>query len=155
MSEVQFRSMPPGQELELSLTADSPTYAFGERRQHFVALKIPDGFIGTTIQVRTFLSTAFLPSAKAVIPEFIYLGVDFKPVERAVTGSFQQTAGFWRTAIAGRAEVPPDARYIMVVAGDGSSGRPLFNVGGGRIFSIPAAELGDFTLRLFGEPLAK
>ena len=43
------------------------------------------------------------------------------------------------------------ARYIPVVAGDGSSGRPLINVGGGRTFSIPAAQFGDFTLRLFGE----
>ena len=155
ISEFQFHPLPLGQEVEFSLTTEGPTYAFGEHRQRFIALKMPDGFIGTTIQVKMFLSTAFLPRASVVIPEFIYLGADLRIVERQTTKGFQEAGGFFRTALLGRAEVPPDARYIVVIAGDGDGGRPIYNVGGGRAFGISPATEGDFTLRLFGESVTR
>jgi hypothetical protein len=155
ISEFQFHPLPAGQEVEFSLTPEGPTFAFEERAQRFIALKIPDDFVGTTIQVRMYLASSFLSRTSAVVPEFIYLGANFKVVERQITKGFQEAGGFFRIAVLGRAEVPPDARYIVVVASDGSKGHPTYNVGGGRAFNVPAATEGDFTLRLFGQSAAK
>jgi hypothetical protein len=151
ITDFNFVPMPLGQEMELSFTADLPTYAFDGRPQHFIALKIADGFTPTAIQVRTYLSTGFLPYATAVLPQFIYLGPDLRIVERQSTRGFQQAGGFWRQGVTGRADVTPIARYIVVVAGDGSEERPIYHSESGRAFSIPPAALGAFTLRLFGQ----
>lgn len=155
ISEFQFRPLPAGQEVEFSLTPEGPTFAFDERAQRFIALKMPDDFVGTAIQVKMYLSSSFLSKTSAVVPEFIYLGANLKVVERQITKGFQEAGGFFRTAVLGRAEVPPDARYIVVVASDGSKGHPIYNVGGGRAFNVPAAAEGDFTLKLFGQSVVK
>lgn len=143
--------MPLGKEVEFGLKADTSAYAFDGRRQHFVALKIPAGFTATTIQVRTYLSTGFLPRATAVIPEVIFLDRNRAIMAKKATTDFREAGGFWRASLLGRVDVPRDARYIIIVAGDGSSGRPVYHSENRTSYSIPPAALGEFTLRLFGE----
>jgi hypothetical protein len=155
VSEFKFRPLPLGQDVELSFTAEDSTYAFAGRRQHFIALKVPDGFSATTIHVRSYLKGSFLPTASAVIPDFYYFDANLKMIGKESSGDFQSAGGFWRSAVSGRARVAGGARYIMVVAGDGSNGVPVVQSGNGISHRIPAAPLGDFAVRLFGEPLGK
>jgi hypothetical protein len=155
LSEFKFRPIPLGQDMELSFTAEDSAYAFSGRRQHFIALKIPDGFSATTIHVRSYLLGSFLPMTSAVIPEFYYLGADLKIIGTASTGDFQPAGGFWRTAVSGRARVAAGTRYIVAVAGDGGNGVPVVYSENRTAYRIPAAPLGDFSLRLFGESLGK
>lgn len=151
MAQFNFRSIPLGQDFNLSITPAEPTFSFSDRLVHFVPLKVPDNFIATAIQVKSFLSTDYLPKATAVFPDFIYLDANFKIVGKAVVTDMQSAGNFWGSAISSRAQVPPKTLYIVVVAGDGSGGFPTINAGSGRPYSIPAAALGDISLRLFGE----
>ena len=151
ISEFTFRPVLLGQEVEFSLSPANPTYDFSGPRQHFVALRIPDGFAATTIQVRTYLSTAYLPQATAVIPEFLFLDVDYKVLTRRPTENFQTAGGFWRSAVSGRVQVPSQTRYIVVTAGDGRSGVPVVRSENGTPYRVNPAALGDFSLRMFGE----
>ena len=73
LSALPFQPMPLGQELEVSLTPAGPTYDFSGKRQHVAALKIPDGFSATTVQVRTYLSGIFIWNMSALIPGFVFL----------------------------------------------------------------------------------
>jgi hypothetical protein len=155
ISEFQFRTPPLGQEVEFSLSPAESTYDFHGRRQHFIALKVPDGFQLTAVQVRTYLSTAYLPNATAVIPEFIHYGSDFQLLAKSSTSNFQTAGGFWRSGIAGRTQVPPGTKYIVVIAGDGGSGLPTVYSENRTPYMIPAAALGEFSLRLFGESVKK
>jgi hypothetical protein len=156
MAEFQFRPLPPGDEVELSFSPSDPAYEFDGQRKHFAAFSIPDGFTPTAMQVKTFLSGGYLPSATAVVPAFIYLDSEFRPIQRSPTTGLQSVGGFWRAGLAGRAAVHPRARYVVVIAGDGiAGGLPVVYSENRTPYVIPAAALGDFSLRLFGEQARK
>jgi len=153
MAEFHFRTLAPGQEVEFTISAAEPTYEFSGRAQHFVALGIPDDFAASAIQVRSFLTTPYLPSTSAVMPEFIYLGSDFRVVGGSPASGFQSAGTFWRSAVSGRARVPSGTRYVVVIAGDGRGGLPVLYSENRTPYTVRPAALGDFSLRLFGEPL--
>jgi len=149
MGEIRFRDLPPGQELEFSLTPSGATYDFSGQRRPFIALKLPDGFTPSTIQVRSYLPGFYYGvKTTAVLPEFVYLGSDLRVIGSAPSQGFQSGGGFWRSAVTGRVAVPPETRYMLVTAGNGSASFPLVD---GRLFTIGPAASGDFSLRLFGE----
>lgn len=151
VSAITFRALPAGHPVEFNLTADAPTYRFSGERRHFVAFSIPSDFSATTIQVTSFLTTAYLPKATAVLPDFLYLDADKQVLGRSSTRDFQSAAGFWRSGVAGRAEVPAGTRYVIVFAGKGDAhGGPTLLSGNGTPWPVRAAAIGDFSLRLFG-----
>ena len=143
--------MPLGQELELSLTPESPSYEFSGRRQHVAALKIPDGFSATDIQVRIYPSGIFVWNMSGIVPEFVFLDANHKMLAMRPTEDFQRATGFWRSGVNGRVSVPPGARYFVVKPGDGSRGVPIVHSDNGTPGRVNPAALGDFSLRIFGE----
>jgi hypothetical protein len=151
LSALPYRTMPLGQELELSLTPHSPTYDFSGKRQHVVALKIPDGFSATTLQVRTYLSGVFIWNMSALVPEFVFLDQNHKIIGTRPTESFQRATGFWRSGVSGTVSVPAGARYFVVKPGDGSAGVPAVYSDHGTPGKVNPAAVGDFSLRIFGE----
>ena len=151
MSEVTFRPIPLGQDLELGLSAASPTYEIGGKRRHFVALKIPDGFEATAIEIKSYLTTAFLPRASAVVPELVFLDGNHRVLDTRPAEDFEVLRDFGRSGVTGRVNVPVTARYFMVMAGDGSRGVPVIHRGGGSSYRVNPAALGDFSVRVFGE----
>lgn len=153
MAQFRFSPLAPGREVELRFSASEPVYDFAGQHRHFIALSIPDDFAASAIQVRSFLTSPYLPSTSAVIPDFIYLGSDFEVLEKSPATGFQNAAGFWRSAVLGRARVPPAARYIVVIAGDGSGGLPVLYSENRTPYTVRPAALGDFSLRLFGAPV--
>jgi hypothetical protein len=150
MGDIRFRELPPGQGIEFSLTASEAMYEFSGQRRHFIGLKVPEGFTPSTIQVHSYLPTLYYGyKTTAVLPEFLYLGSDLRVIHSAHAGGFQSAGGFWRSAVTGRVAVPPDTRYILVFAGNRSATFPTIDR---TPFTIGPAALGDFSLRLFGEP---
>lgn len=154
ISEFQFRPFAPGSEVEFSLTPTEASYTFADKRQHFIALQLPDNFSATTIQVRSFLSTSFLPLATAVLPDFVYLNSDLNVIGKSSTGGTQAGGGFWRGSVIGRVQVPQRTRYVVVTAGTSSSTATVHSENG-TPHQLPSAALGDFTLRLFGDSGSK
>ena len=148
---MPFRTMPLGQELELTFDSGTPVYDFAGRRQHFAALKIPEGFSASMIQVRTYLSGTFIWDMGAVLPEFVFLDEGHKVIATRSTENYQRATGFWRSSVTGRAAVPAQARYFVVKPADGSGGVPVVHSDNGTPGRVKPAALGDFSLRLFGE----
>lgn len=151
LSALPFRPMPLGQELELSLTSASPTYDFSGKRQHVAAVKIPDGFSATVIQVKTYLSGLFVWNMSALLPEFVFLDDRYQVLATRPTENYQRATGFWRSAVNGRVAVPAGARYVVVKPGDGSAGVPVVHGDKGASGRVNPAAVGDFSLRIFGE----
>jgi hypothetical protein len=156
IEEFTFRSIPLGEDVPVSISAKDSTYTFTEKPQHFVAFKVPDGFVATTIQAKTYLSTDFLPNATALFPEFIFLDANFGLLRRAELGNMQVAGEFWRGgAFAGRSSVPGLARYFIIVAAESGGQTPPYRAENGRPYQIPAAALGSLSVRLFGEKATK
>ena len=152
LSELPFRSFAPGQEVEFTFNESTPAYDFSGRRQHFVALQIPESLTPTAIQVRTYLSGTFIWNMSAVVPEFVFLDAKHQVLATRPTENFQRASGFWRSAVSGRVVVPAETRYLVVKPADGSSGVPVIHSDNGTPGRVNPAALGDFSLRLFGEP---
>ena len=155
MAEFAFRPIPVGQDVDFSITSTEPTFTFSGQPEHFVAFKVPDRFVVATIQVKSYLSTDFLPRATAVIPDFIYLDASYRVIGKSAVTHLQEAGGFWGGAFSGRTQAPSTTRYIVVVAGDGSKGIPVYHSENGMAHPIPAAALGKLALRLFGESVTK
>ena len=151
VSEVTFRPLSLGQDLGLSLSASSPTYEISGNRRHFVALKIPDGFEATAIHIKSYLTTPFLPKTSAVVPEFVFLDGSYRVIDTRPAEDFEVLREFGRSGVTGRVNVPVTARYVMVMASDGSRGVPVIHIGGGSSHRVNPAALGDFAVRIFGE----
>lgn len=150
--EFKFHPLPLGQEIDFSIASGNPTYPFvAGRREHFVAFRVPDGFSVTTIQSTSYLSTDFLPKATALLPDFIFLNGAYQQVGRVSVTDLQERGTFWGGALGGTVMVPPGVRYLVVVAGIGD-GSSHYRSANGRLYKIPAAALGKFSLRMFGEP---
>ena len=151
LSTLPFRPMPLGQEVAVNLTPASPTYDFSGQRQHIAALRIPDGFSATVIQVRTYLSGIFVWNMSALLPEFVFLDRSYQVLATRPTENFQRASGFWRSGVNGRVAVPAGARYFVVKPGDGSAGVPVVHSDNGTPGRVNPAAVGDFSLRIFGE----
>ena len=153
INEFEFRRLPLGQEFVFSITSADATYQFSSgRREHFAAFSIPDGFSATTIQIRSYLSTDFLPKATALLPDFIFLDGGYRQIGRMSAKNLQEQGNFWGGALGGTVAVPQGTRYFVVVAGNGD-GSNYYRSENGRLHPIPAAALGKLSLRLFGEPI--
>jgi len=151
VKEFDFRPIRLGEDVEFSLTSGGPASSFSGGREHFSAFKVPDGFVATSIQSKSYLSTDLLPMATAVIPELRFYDESFLEIGKAGATNAQGATGFWRSAISSRAAIPVGTRYIVVTAGNTSGGLPTMRSENGRVHRIPAAAIGDLSLRLFGE----
>lgn len=156
LSEINFRLITPGNDMDVSITADSPTFTFAAAPEHFVALKLPANFAATTIQIKSYLSTDYLPNATALIPEFIFLNANNVIVGKAPLANVRVAGEFWRGGVfSGSSLVPSGTQHIVMVAGKGNSSVPAYPSANGRLYNIPLAALGEISLRLFGDPTTK
>lgn len=154
IDQFNFRSISLEQENRLSITTADSTFPFNGRPVHFAAFKLPIDFAATTIQIKSYLSTDFLPKATAVIPDLIYLDAGLRIVGKTSITNIHEDGGFWGGAFSGKAIVSPEVRYIVVIAGGEGKAYPYASANG-RLHFIPAAALGDLSFRLFGETISK
>lgn len=156
LSEISFRPIALGDDIDVSVTADSPTFTFAAAPEHFVALKVPPNFTATTIQIKSYLSTNYLPNATALIPEFIFFNANNVAIGKAPLANVRVAGEFWRGGVySGSSSVPSGTQHIVIVAGKGSSTVPAYPAANGRPYNIPLAALGELSLRLFGESNTK
>ena len=147
VSALPFRTMPLGQDLEISITPETPTLEFAGRRQHVAALKVPDGFAATTLLTTTYLSGILVWSMSALLPEFVFLDERYGVIATRPAEGFQRTS----RGMSGRVAVPGGTRYVLVKAADGNAGVPVVHSGNGTSHRVNPAPVGDFSLRIFGE----
>lgn len=147
---VSFTLVALGQETEFNVKPDSQTLEFSGMRKHIVAIKIPDGVSVTALQVKTFLSTGFLPNATAVYPDFHFFDEKLAPLATASPDDFQPVGGFWRSGLTGRVVVPSKTRFLIAMPSEGHRRSVVYSENRTPYVVRPAA-LGDFTIRLFGQ----
>lgn len=156
LAEVIFRPIPLGHEMDVSITAEAPILSFSGTPEHFVALKVPDDFKAMSIQIKSYLSTTYLPNSTALIPEFIFLDAKNEVVGKAALDNVRVAGEFIRSGIfSGSVMVPAGSRFIVIVAGKGNSRVPAYPSANGRPYIIPLAALGELSLRIFGKSETK
>lgn len=153
ISDFQFRPILFGQELLLDITSADATYQFSPGYNiHFVAFSIPNNGQATAIQAKSFLSTDYLPKSTALFPDFIFLDDGYQEIGRSGVNNLQERGDFWGGALAGSVKVPAGARYFIIVAGMGDGSNYYHSANGLKHF-IPAAALGKFAIKVYGETI--
>jgi hypothetical protein len=151
LADYRFAALPLAQDKEFSLVAQSPTLAIEGRPRHFAGFKVADGIAPSAVVVHSYLTTAFLPNATAGVPALHFYDGQLRPIGSATAAAMQSDSGFWRVGVQGRVAVPGETRYIVVEASNGDGGYgPMVRSDNGSPHYIPAAALGDLSLRLFG-----
>jgi hypothetical protein len=112
---------------------------------------VDDGVVPSAVVVYSYLTTAFLPRDTAVVPELHFYDEQLLPIGSVTAMDMRYHNEFWRVGVQGRVAVPREARYIVLVAGNGDAGYgPMLRADNGAAYFIPAAALGDLSVRLFG-----
>lgn len=151
IEEFQFRRFPLGRDFDFSITPSDATYSFTHGRcEHFAAFSLPDGFSATMIQSKSYLTTDYLPSARALIPDFIFLDEKYQFIKRINVKNLQEQSNLGGVSLTGQVIVPSSTRYIVIVAGYGD-GTNRVHSENGTVHNIPPSALGKLSLRLFGE----
>jgi hypothetical protein len=151
LSNYSFPALAPGNEVEFSLAPSTPTIAFDNRLAHFAGFEVPRGVVPSALTVKTYLSTGFLPKATAVAPEVRFFDDRLEPLGKLVVADMQSDKGFWRGSVSGRVPVPRGTRYIVIVPATGGSGVGTVRAENGTPYRLPAAALGDLSIRLYEE----
>ncbi len=151
LADYTFAALPLAKDTDFSLVAQSPTLDIEGRPRHFAGFRVADGIVPSAVVVHSYLTTGFLPQATTVVPELHFYDAQLRPIGSATATAMQSDGGFWRTGVQGRIAVPGDTRYIVVVASNGEAGYgPMVRSDNGTPYDIPAAALGDLSIRLFG-----
>lgn len=86
-----------------------------------------------------------------MVPELHFYDEQFHPIGAVTTMDMRYHNEFWRVGVQGRVAVPREARYIVLVAGNGDAGfGSMLPSDNGTAYFKPAAALGELSIRLFG-----
>jgi len=148
MADFDFRSISPGQEVDVELTATNATFSFGERSERFVAFRAPNDFKGTAIQYKTYLSHDLFRAGTVLVPHFLFFNENYDLVGKTLASDMQADPGgmFSGPSFSGTVSIAPSTRYVIVVAGAGSGA--VHAKYGTRY--VQGAPFGRFSLRFFG-----
>jgi hypothetical protein len=151
LADHRFPVLPLAKEMQFSLTAQSPTLAFDGRPRHFAGFRVDEGATPSAVVVRSYLTMAYLPRATAVVPELHFYEGQLHPIGSVTAMDMWYHNEFWRVGVQGSVAVPRETRYIVLVAGNGDAGYgPMVRAENGLAYHIPAAALGDLSIRLVG-----
>ena len=151
LADYRFPALPLAKDTQFSLTAQSPTLDLEGRPKHFAGFRVDDGITPSAVVVHSYLTTAFLPRATVVVPELHFYDEQLHSIGSVTARDMRYHNEFWRVGVQGRVAVPREARYIVLVASNGDAGYgPMVRSDNGSPHYIPAAALGDLSLRLFG-----
>ncbi len=149
VSDYDFQPAKLGQEIDFQLTEKSPALSVTGHSGHMFGLKVPDGVTVSSVVVRSYLATSFLPNATIVAPDLYFYDADFRLIKNIAVTEMHDDKGFWRASLSARVQAPPAAKFIVVMAGRTSQTR--ISSANGTPYLLPPAALGDMSIRLFGE----
>lgn len=119
-AELPVRKAERDQVLEVEFDASLPAYDFAEGRSYFVALAVPQG-APATLQFTTAMNGIWLPSATVLMPAFLFLDANRKPLGSPEQPPVQQAwkpfePSFSSSSWGGEVNVPPGAAFVVVYA---------------------------------------
>jgi hypothetical protein len=150
LADYRFPVLPLAKEMQFSLTAQSPTLALKGRPRHFAGFRVEEGAGPSFVVVFSYLSTAYLPRATAVVPNLHFYDGQLHLIGSVTAMDMWHRNEFWRVGVQGSVALPREARYVVLVAGNGDAGYgPMVQAPNGSSY-VPASALGDLSIRLVG-----
>jgi hypothetical protein len=136
-AEMTFRPLLPGEEARLAIDSNAPAFLFPEGKSYFAALKLPQRE-GGVLSVKTFLSSARLPAATVLMPQFVFLDSAHQPRRVEKEFNLKQDVDFFRGGYwSFEVPVSQDDAYVVVYADPSRFGSttPRPNRSGGYAFA--------------------
>lgn len=151
--DMNFEKLENSKEISISFESKSPTYLFEEGKKYYAALSIPEPRQPRLINIKTYLTSSYLPSASILVPQLIYLNSSKQTIGKAKDFKLYPDSDFWLGGFfTADVSVPADASYIVVHAADSNSQTLDVYSENGTQYDLPLAPAGKIKLTL-GEPL--
>lgn len=151
--EMNFKKLETMKEESINFESKSPTYVFEEGKKYYAALNIPEPRQPRLINIKTYLTSSYLPSASILVPQLIFLNVNKQPIGKAKDFKLYPDSDFWLGGyFTADVSVPADANYMVVHAADSNSQILDVYSENGTEYALPLAPAGKIKLTL-GEPL--
>jgi hypothetical protein len=114
-AEMRFQPLRLSEVEVITLDSEQPAFDFLEGRSFYVARAIPNVQTTRMLQVKTYLSTLFLPKANVLVPRFLFLDDSKRSVGLIKTYPLKRGVDFWRGVyFESEVDVPAAASYVVL-----------------------------------------
>lgn len=165
--ELTYLPLPQSEELSIKIDGASQAFAFPEGNGYLAAFKLPKIESGTTFELKTYMSSSYLPSATVFLPQILILDARQSPLRSEKDLVLKQDVhffkgGYWSTSI----PLLSDDAYLIIYTpasklGQGilhynrstgfaysTGGSAVFVPGGNSVRKIPFVNGGAMEIRL-------
>lgn len=79
-TELSYLPLPSSEEIAVTIDGASQVFAFPEGNSFLAAYKLPKMESGTTFELKTYMSTSYLPTATVFLPQILILDAKQMPL---------------------------------------------------------------------------
>jgi maltose operon protein len=114
-SELSYLPLPQSEELSFKVDGTSQAFAFPEGNSYLAAFKLPKIELGTTLELKTYMSSSYLPVARVFLPQILVLDAKKMPLRLEKDLVLKQDVnffkgGYWSTSI----QLKMDDAYLII-----------------------------------------
>lgn len=147
--EMNYAPLESAKSRAIKLDSESPTFMFEDGKSYYSALIIPDLGSPHKLNVKTYLTSDYLPSTSVVAPNFLFLDSNKQPLK--TTKSFRLDPGvdFWLGGyFEGNVIVPAETAYLVLYTNNNSDSNLTTYSENGHEWPVPYAPAGKLALEL-------
>jgi hypothetical protein len=153
IAEMHFTPMQTLNELTIKFDEQTPFYDFKDGKSFYSAISLPEPRQSRYLNIKSYLTSSYLPSAALLIPNFLVLDGNKKEIEKIENYRLNSESDFWQGGYyQGRVALPADAVYLVAYASSKHIPEAKAYSENGTEYVLPLSPAGEFKLTL-GEPL--
>lgn len=149
LSDMQYLPLNSTQEQKAIFGEKSPTYVFNSGKNYYAAFSLPDPQSPKYLKLKSYLSSAYLPSASVLIPDIMLL--DDKKQTVAILKDYRvdkETDFFQGAFFTANISLPANVSYLILYAATSHPQDLMLESENGKLWTIPLAPAGNIALTL-------
>lgn len=148
-SYAEMSAQPISASSSFAINKDFPVFNFEEGKSYYLALGIPDSGQPRQLKFKSYVSTAYLPSANIFVPHFVYLDEHKEVIGQIKSYRFTRGTDFWLGGFyEGYVIVPAKAAYVVIYTSDSPTPELSSFSENGREWPLPHAPTGKLAFEL-------
>lgn len=153
IGEMQFAPIETSVEQTIKFDEKTPFYHFQHGKSFYAAISLPEPRQPRYLNIKTFLTSSYLPSAAVLIPSFLVLDENKNEIAKLENYRLSKESDFFKGGFfLGRVTLPADAVYLVAYASSQHTPEPKAYSDNGTEYVLPLSPAGEYMLTL-GEPL--
>jgi hypothetical protein len=153
VAEMRFMPIDALTEQTVKFDEKTPFYDFQHGKSFYSAISLPEPRQPRFLNVKTYLTSSYLPSAAVLIPSFLVLDKNKKEIAKIESYRLNDGTDFWQGGyFQGRVSLPADAAYLVSYASSEHTPELKTYAENGTEYVLPLSPAGEFKLTL-SEPL--